>query len=120
MHFHVDSVRSCALQGYQGLVDGGEHIRPATWESVSMMLQLVSDRRTESQNAMLPTSVTYFWNEDNKICMSVPMRKTSLCYAIHCSSHLHSTQYLSNNTEKEKEVLVWWKTFLRLLITSKF
>lgn len=30
------------LQGYQGLVDGGDHIRPATWESVSMMLQLVS------------------------------------------------------------------------------
>lgn len=28
-------------QGYQGLVDGGDHIRPATWESVSMMLQLV-------------------------------------------------------------------------------
>lgn len=28
-------------QGYQGLVDGGEHIREATWESVSMMLQLV-------------------------------------------------------------------------------
>lgn len=31
------------MQGYQGLVDGGDHIRPATWESVSMMLQLVSD-----------------------------------------------------------------------------
>lgn len=30
------------VQGYQGLVDGGDHIRPATWESVSMMLQLVS------------------------------------------------------------------------------
>lgn len=30
------------LQGYQGLVDGGDNIRPATWESVSMMLQLVS------------------------------------------------------------------------------
>uniref|UniRef100_A0A671TE36 6-phosphofructokinase type A n=1 Tax=Sinocyclocheilus anshuiensis TaxID=1608454 RepID=A0A671TE36_9TELE len=27
-------------EGYQGLVDGGNHIRPATWESVSMMLQL--------------------------------------------------------------------------------
>uniref|UniRef100_A0A4W6CZB3 6-phosphofructokinase type A n=1 Tax=Lates calcarifer TaxID=8187 RepID=A0A4W6CZB3_LATCA len=27
-------------EGYQGLVDGGENIRPATWESVSMMLQL--------------------------------------------------------------------------------
>ncbi|KAF4078717.1 hypothetical protein AMELA_G00184820 [Ameiurus melas] len=26
--------------GYQGLVDGGDHICPATWESVSMMLQL--------------------------------------------------------------------------------
>uniref|UniRef100_A0A8C4FA47 6-phosphofructokinase n=1 Tax=Dicentrarchus labrax TaxID=13489 RepID=A0A8C4FA47_DICLA len=29
-------------EGYQGLVDGGENIRPATWESVSMMLQLVT------------------------------------------------------------------------------
>uniref|UniRef100_A0AAQ4RV84 6-phosphofructokinase type A n=1 Tax=Gasterosteus aculeatus aculeatus TaxID=481459 RepID=A0AAQ4RV84_GASAC len=28
------------LQGYQGLVDGGDNICPATWESVSMMLQL--------------------------------------------------------------------------------
>ncbi|KAI7794201.1 phosphofructokinase, muscle a [Triplophysa rosa] len=27
-------------EGYQGLVDGGDHIRPGTWESVSMMLQL--------------------------------------------------------------------------------
>ncbi|KAM9361928.1 phosphofructokinase, muscle b isoform 2-T2 [Symphorus nematophorus] len=27
-------------EGYQGLVDGGDHIRLATWESVSMMLQL--------------------------------------------------------------------------------
>lgn len=31
----------CCCQGYQGLVDGGDNIRPATWESVSMMLQLV-------------------------------------------------------------------------------
>lgn len=30
------------LQGYQGLVDGGDNIKEATWESVSMMLQLVS------------------------------------------------------------------------------
>ncbi|XP_061074624.1 phosphofructokinase, muscle b [Conger conger] len=27
-------------EGYQGMVDGGDNIRPATWESVSMMLQL--------------------------------------------------------------------------------
>ncbi|KAL2293769.1 hypothetical protein Nmel_018830 [Mimus melanotis] len=27
-------------EGYQGLVDGGEHIKEATWDSVSMMLQL--------------------------------------------------------------------------------
>uniref|UniRef100_A0A673YIN7 6-phosphofructokinase n=1 Tax=Salmo trutta TaxID=8032 RepID=A0A673YIN7_SALTR len=27
-------------EGYQGLVDGGDNIKPATWESVSMMLQL--------------------------------------------------------------------------------
>ena len=40
------------LQGYQGLVDGGEHIRPATWESVSMMLQLVSDRSTGTKKTI--------------------------------------------------------------------
>lgn len=40
----AEAVGSRVLQGYQGLVDGGEHICPATWESVSMMLQLVSDR----------------------------------------------------------------------------
>ncbi|KAI6062358.1 ATP-dependent 6-phosphofructokinase, muscle type [Aix galericulata] len=28
------------FQGYQGLVDGGDNIKEATWESVSMMLQL--------------------------------------------------------------------------------
>ncbi|RMB90343.1 hypothetical protein DUI87_33229 [Hirundo rustica rustica] len=27
-------------EGYQGLVDGGDHIKEATWDSVSMMLQL--------------------------------------------------------------------------------
>uniref|UniRef100_A0A8C4S732 Phosphofructokinase domain-containing protein n=1 Tax=Erpetoichthys calabaricus TaxID=27687 RepID=A0A8C4S732_ERPCA len=27
-------------EGYQGLVDGGNNIREASWESVSMMLQL--------------------------------------------------------------------------------
>lgn len=42
----ADAVGSHVLQGYQGLVDGGGHIRLATWESVSMMLQLVSDRST--------------------------------------------------------------------------
>lgn len=31
------------LQGYQGMVDGGEdNIKEATWESVSSMLQVVS------------------------------------------------------------------------------
>ncbi|KAK2514452.1 hypothetical protein Q9966_015695 [Columba livia] len=29
-------------EGYQGLVDGGDNIKEATWESVSMMLQLKS------------------------------------------------------------------------------
>lgn len=29
-------------QGYQGMVDGGENIEEATWESVSSMLQVVS------------------------------------------------------------------------------
>ncbi|KAG8452606.1 hypothetical protein GDO86_004407, partial [Hymenochirus boettgeri] len=29
-------------EGYQGLVDGGENIKEASWESVSLMLQLVS------------------------------------------------------------------------------
>lgn len=30
-------------QGYQGMVDGGENIEEASWESVSSMLQLVSN-----------------------------------------------------------------------------
>lgn len=30
-------------QGYQGMVDGGENIEEATWESVSSMLQVVSN-----------------------------------------------------------------------------
>lgn len=30
-------------QGYQGMVDGGENIEEASWESVSSMLQVVSD-----------------------------------------------------------------------------
>lgn len=30
-------------QGYQGMVDGGENIREASWESVSSMLQVVSN-----------------------------------------------------------------------------
>ena len=30
-------------QGYQGMVDGGENIEEATWESVSSMLQVVRD-----------------------------------------------------------------------------
>lgn len=29
-------------QGYQGMVDGGDNIKEATWESVSSMLQVVS------------------------------------------------------------------------------
>ena len=41
--FHCKKTTVSVLQGYQGLVDGGDNIRPATWESVSMMLQLVSD-----------------------------------------------------------------------------
>lgn len=28
-------------QGYQGMVDGGDNIKEATWESVSSMLQVV-------------------------------------------------------------------------------
>lgn len=42
----ADAAGSLVLQGYQGLVDGEEHIRLATWESVSMMLQLVCDKST--------------------------------------------------------------------------
>lgn len=30
------------IQGYQGMVDGGDNIKEATWESVSSMLQVVS------------------------------------------------------------------------------
>lgn len=29
-------------QGYQGMVDGGDNIKEATWESVSSMLEVVS------------------------------------------------------------------------------
>uniref|UniRef100_A0A2K5QPF4 Phosphofructokinase, muscle n=1 Tax=Cebus imitator TaxID=2715852 RepID=A0A2K5QPF4_CEBIM len=36
-------------EGYQGLVDGGDHIREATWESVSMMLQLLSPLKIHGQ-----------------------------------------------------------------------
>uniref|UniRef100_A0A2K5DHT4 Phosphofructokinase, muscle n=1 Tax=Aotus nancymaae TaxID=37293 RepID=A0A2K5DHT4_AOTNA len=36
-------------EGYQGLVDGGDHIREATWESVSMMLQLLSPLKIRGQ-----------------------------------------------------------------------
>lgn len=45
----VDDV---CLQGYQGLVDGGDNIKLATWESVSMMLQLVSPVIRHSQPLM--------------------------------------------------------------------
>ena len=30
------------LQGYQGMVDGGDNIKEANWESVSSMIQVVS------------------------------------------------------------------------------
>ncbi|KAI2565358.1 LOW QUALITY PROTEIN: PFKM isoform 21 [Pan troglodytes] len=36
-------------EGYQGLVDGGDHIKEATWESVSMMLQLLSSLKIHGQ-----------------------------------------------------------------------
>jgi len=35
----------CDLQGYQGMVDGGDNIKEAKWESVSSMLQVVSVMR---------------------------------------------------------------------------
>lgn len=42
-HFNIKfRVPTPQSQGYQGLVDGGDNIKEATWESVSMMLQLVS------------------------------------------------------------------------------
>ncbi|MFT7804627.1 ATP-dependent 6-phosphofructokinase, muscle type-like, partial [Arapaima gigas] len=36
----ISTLVSLSFFGYQGLVDGGDNIRQATWESVSMMLQL--------------------------------------------------------------------------------
>uniref|UniRef100_A0A2K5L982 Phosphofructokinase, muscle n=8 Tax=Cercopithecidae TaxID=9527 RepID=A0A2K5L982_CERAT len=36
-------------EGYQGLVDGGDNIKEATWESVSMMLQLLSSLKIHGQ-----------------------------------------------------------------------
>lgn len=38
---NIDRVCSSS-QGYQGMVDGGDNIKEATWESVSSMLQVVS------------------------------------------------------------------------------
>uniref|UniRef100_A0A3Q1G0L9 Phosphofructokinase, muscle a n=1 Tax=Acanthochromis polyacanthus TaxID=80966 RepID=A0A3Q1G0L9_9TELE len=32
-------------EGYQGLVEGGDHICAATWDSVSMMVQLVKFKK---------------------------------------------------------------------------
>ncbi|KFO63259.1 6-phosphofructokinase, muscle type, partial [Corvus brachyrhynchos] len=42
-------------QGYQGLVDGGDHIKEATWESVSMMLQLVRDTDRDGGTLGVPS-----------------------------------------------------------------
>lgn len=36
----ISSVRLC-FQGYEGLVEGGENIKPANWLSVSNIIQLV-------------------------------------------------------------------------------
>uniref|UniRef100_A0A8C0BP27 6-phosphofructokinase type A n=1 Tax=Buteo japonicus TaxID=224669 RepID=A0A8C0BP27_9AVES len=41
--WHLQGIQTGCVppsQGYQGLVDGGDNIKEATWESVSMMLQL--------------------------------------------------------------------------------
>lgn len=40
-------------QGYQGMVDGGENIREATWESVSSMLQVVSDYHGQNSTLLM-------------------------------------------------------------------
>ncbi|XP_017596698.1 PREDICTED: ATP-dependent 6-phosphofructokinase, muscle type-like [Corvus brachyrhynchos] len=42
-------------EGYQGLVDGGDHIKEATWESVSMMLQLVRDTDRDGGTLGVPS-----------------------------------------------------------------
>ena len=55
MGFHVLIVCLRVLQGYQGLVDGGDHIRLATWESVSMMLQLVSNVQLHAHIFLMET-----------------------------------------------------------------
>ncbi|KAI2649688.1 ATP-dependent 6-phosphofructokinase, muscle type [Labeo rohita] len=41
-----------------GLVDGGDHIRPATWESVSMMLQLTREGRLKAAYNLVKLGVT--------------------------------------------------------------
>lgn len=43
------------IQGYQGMVDGGDNIREATWESVSSMLQVVSN----TSDALISVSVGF-------------------------------------------------------------
>uniref|UniRef100_A0A8C7ZHQ7 6-phosphofructokinase n=1 Tax=Oryzias sinensis TaxID=183150 RepID=A0A8C7ZHQ7_9TELE len=40
LHRSFIALMNCVICGYQGLVDGGENICSASWESVSMMLQL--------------------------------------------------------------------------------
>lgn len=42
MHVFTKKLHFFFYQGYQGMVDGGENIKEATWESVSSMLQVVS------------------------------------------------------------------------------
>ena len=37
----LTEINTCALKGYQGMVDGGKHIVEATWDDVSGILQLV-------------------------------------------------------------------------------
>lgn len=48
-----------SVQGYQGMVDGGDNIEEASWESVSSMLQVVRSRTVELLKDCVPSSKYY-------------------------------------------------------------
>lgn len=59
----VSKRRFASSQGYQGMVDGGNNIKEATWESVSSMLQVVS--RTLVRSVCGYTAHISVWHYNN-------------------------------------------------------
>lgn len=57
------SLRVCVdSQGYQGMVDGGDNIKEATWENVSSMLQVVSVTKNRCPPGALQSAHAYCQN----------------------------------------------------------